>query len=109
MVLSRRFAWACAVVAAALVVGSAPRAEARAAPTFGGELTRLAQAAQLDPTVAAEARQTYRGARAAVGRLTGTRRSELQGALRTVDGIVARGQLTPARVAPLALTLERNE
>jgi hypothetical protein len=108
MAISRRSGWAYAVVAAALVLALAARAEARAARTFGGELTRLAQAAQLDPTVAAESRQTYRDARAAAGRLTGTRRTELQGALRTVDGIAARRQLTPERVTPLALTLERN-
>src|SRR3954471_16997501 len=108
MVLRSTSGWACAVVAVVLVLACAPRAEARAAPTFGGELARLAQGAQLDPTVAAEGRQTYLDARAAARRLTGTRRAELQGALRTVDGIAARGQLTPARVTPLALTLERN-
>ena len=86
-------------------------APAEAAPkrrTVARELDRLlAQGAIDQPT-----RDTHYAAlietRRTAERLTGTRRAQVAGALATVEGIAARGQLTAPRLAPLFLTLARN-
>jgi hypothetical protein len=43
-----------------------------------------------------------------VKKLKGRRKLELGAVVKTLQGIAARGQLTPSRVAPLWLTLQRN-
>ena len=99
----------CAIViGAALAACAAPVAEARAAPSVGGELNRLLRAGAIDRATRDATRAAYRTARSTAARLTGARRVELQGAVRAVEGIAARGALTPSRLAPITLTLERN-
>ena len=97
--------WVCAALAIALSGALAPGAEAR---TFGTELTRLQREGAIDPDTAAASRDAYRAARDTARRVSGARRVELGGAVRTVDGIAARGAVTPSRLPALTLTLERN-
>ena len=104
-----RAAGVCALIAAAMWPAAPAGAKARAAATFGGELTRLLAAGQIDRATLDVGRATYRSVRATARRLAGARRAELDGVLRVVDGIAARGELTPSRIPPLVLTLERNE
>ena len=87
-----------------------PRARARAAArkTVSSELARLRDSGALDAARYDELRATYAAARSAAGRLSGTRRSELQAVVRTVEDIARRGQLSLSRLGPLFLTLERN-
>jgi hypothetical protein len=47
-------------------------------------------------------------AKRSLGRLGGTRRAELGAVLSNIQAIAAAGRLTPSRLAPLFLTLERN-
>lgn len=108
MGLGWRTSWACAALAIALVAALAAASEARAARTFGTELTRLVREGAIDRDTAELSRETYRSARATVSRLSGARRLELGGVLRAVDGMAARGAVTPSRLPALTLTLERN-
>jgi hypothetical protein len=99
----------CALLAgAALAACATPVAEARAARTVGSELNRLLGTGAIDRATRDATRAAYRDARATAARLSGARRVQLQGAVRTVEGMAARGALTPSRLAPVTLTLERN-
>src|SRR5918999_1856298 len=53
-------------------------------------------------------RRTYAAARAAVGRLDGTRAAELATVLGTVDALAAQRLLRPSRLRPVFLVLNRN-
>jgi hypothetical protein len=85
-----------------------PRARLARARTVISELARMRRAGQIAPADAAQRRRAYEDARRTLRRLSGTRRRELQAVLGTIAGIAARGRLTPSRLAPLWLTLERN-
>jgi hypothetical protein len=108
MGLRWRTGWACGALVLTLAGVLGPVAEARAARTFGTELTRLTREGAVDRDTADLSRQISRDVRATVPRLSGARRLELGGALRTVEGMAARGAVTPSRLPALALTLERN-
>jgi hypothetical protein len=92
----------------AALCGSLAAAAPAGAATFGTELTRLEREGAIDGATRAESRDVYRDVRATAGRLSGARRVELQGALRAVEGIAARGAVTASRLPALTLTLERN-
>jgi hypothetical protein len=94
-----------ALLAAAL---AAPAAASERPRTFKRELARLADKGSLDATAAKRARSAYNGAVRAVRREGGRRRRELRAVVATADGIAAAGDLSPSRVAPLALILRRN-
>jgi D-glucuronyl C5-epimerase C-terminus len=99
----------CAVLLAAVLTAcTVAVAEAHAARTVGSELNRMYREGSIDAPTRAATRAAYRSARTTARRLTGARRVELGGAVRTVEGIAARGALTPSRLTPLTLTLERN-
>ena len=93
--------------------GTATSARARAGRAASSEvrreLRRLLRDEAIDALRRDQLRATYEGARATARRLTGRRRVELAGVLAIIDGIAARRQLTASRLAPLWLTLERNE
>ena len=76
--------------------------------TVAGELTKLLAAGQIDAATYAARRAAYDSAKRTVKRLRGTRRQELGAVVAILDDVAARGQLTPSRLAPLWLTLERN-
>lgn len=90
---------------------SAPPVIARATArrTVRSELARLAGSGSITVAEQAERRNAYYEAKRAMRRLSGTRRRELGAVVATLDSIAARGQLTPSRLAPLWLTLARNE
>jgi hypothetical protein len=87
---------------------AAPAAHAAKTRTIVSELRKLYAAGTIDRT-------TYLGDLAIradvnrrIKRLTGVRRTELAGALATAEGMAARGALTPGRLYPVFLTLQRN-
>jgi len=87
-----------------------PAARAARAATSAGALDRAL--ARLRPrlpvgTYPAAARELH-AARAAARRLTGTPGYELRSVLADLDGLAARGRLTPSRVPEVILTVRRN-
>jgi D-glucuronyl C5-epimerase C-terminus len=76
--------------------------------TVVGELKRLRRSGQIPAEDYASRRAIYANARSAARRLTGTRGTEMRAVLSTLDDMAARRQLTPSRLTPLWLTLERN-
>ena len=81
------------------------QAPGRAVPAA---LARLALAGAITPQDERGYARAYAEARRTLGRLTGARRLALGGMLADLEGIAARGALTPSRIPPLWLTLERN-
>jgi hypothetical protein len=77
-------------------------------PTVRGELRRMLAAGLISPADHDARRAAYDAVARAARGARGWRRRELAGALRTVEGIAARGALTPSRLALLWLMLERN-
>ena len=78
-------------------------------PTVAGELKRLTAEGKLTPEDAAAKRAVYDDAKAVEKKLTGTRKVELGGVIRDLDGMAARGSFsTPSRLPALFLTLQRN-
>ena len=80
----------------------------RRGPTVSGELRRMLRRGQIDTVRHGELRAVYDDARSTARRLRGRRGLELRGLLAILDGIASRRQLTPSRLTPLWLTLERN-
>ena len=76
--------------------------------TVTAELKRLRDAGAITPEDYAARRAAYLDARRRAKRLDGVGKSQMAAVLRTVDAIAARRQLTPSRITPLWLTLERN-
>lgn len=77
-------------------------------PSVRGELRRMLRRGELDPTGHRTLRSTYDSARRTARRLPGRRGVELRGVVALIDSIAASRQLTPSRITPLWLTLERN-
>jgi len=99
--------------AARRVAPRAPSGRSNASAAQGkrtvlGELKRLRDAGAIDPVQYADRRALYEDTRSTAKRLPGARGKELTAVVRTVEGIAASGQLSPSRLAPLWLTLERN-
>ena len=76
--------------------------------TVVGELKRLRDAAQITPEDYALRRAVYEDVKRRTRRLSGVRETIMRQVLAEVEGIAARRQLTPSRLHPLWLTLERN-
>jgi hypothetical protein len=76
--------------------------------TVTGELKRLRNAAQITPEDYAARRAVYLNVKRRTRRLRGVRETIMRQVLAEVDGIAARRQLTPSRLHPLWLTMERN-
>ena len=88
------------------VAGVAARKKKRR--TVIGELKRLRDAGRITPEDYAVRRAVYADVKRGTRRLSGVRESIMRSVVATVDGIAARRQLTPSRLNPLWLTLERN-
>jgi hypothetical protein len=84
------------------------RATTAAHRTALSVLRRLHTRGRIDDAEYAARRRSYHRALHAARQLSGTRRSELKAVIASLNGIAARGQLTPSRLAPLWLTLDRN-
>jgi hypothetical protein len=76
--------------------------------TVRRELARLLAEGQIDQATHDAHRATYNRARKAYKRLTGARKAALGGTLENAELVAAQGELTPSRLAPLFLTVERN-
>src|SRR4051812_23270852 len=87
---------------------AAPGAHAAARKTVKGELKKRSAAGNLAPADYQADLQAYADARAKVKKLSGARRLELDGVVRDLEDMAARGQLEPSRLPALFLTLRRN-
>jgi hypothetical protein len=76
--------------------------------TVRGELARLLAEGQIDQATHDSHRATFNSARKAYKKLTGARKLALGGALENAELVAAGGFLTPSRLAPLFLMVERN-
>jgi hypothetical protein len=94
-----------AVLAVAFVRAPTARADT---PTVLSELARFRDAGVLDPATYGARKATYDSAVRLGKKLPGFRGVQMRGVVGQLDGIAARGDLTPERIAPLWLTLERN-
>jgi D-glucuronyl C5-epimerase C-terminus len=90
---------------AAVARGLAPR---RATRTVQGALDRLRDAGRVDQTDVDARMKTWRAALAARRTLTGQRRAELTAVAANVAAFARTGRLTPGRLGPVFLTLDRN-
>jgi hypothetical protein len=91
----------------------AASARAHAATTKGPTVTRalvtLFHAGTITEAVYKKDYATYSAAKRSLGKLTGTRRSELAAVMSNVQAMAAAGQMTASRQAVIFLTLEKNE
>jgi D-glucuronyl C5-epimerase C-terminus len=76
--------------------------------TVAGELKRLRDGGLITPEDYTARRAAYQDAKRRTRSLSGVRAAQMRGVLAAVEGIAARRQLTPSRLAPLWLTLQRN-
>jgi len=98
-----------AAVGARTPLATAAKARRRKKPpTVAGELRRLYDEGQLDRATYLVRRADYLDFRRAVKNFSGRRRADMAGVLGVVDGIAARGALTPSRLPALWLTMARN-
>jgi hypothetical protein len=81
---------------------------ARNSRTVAGALRYARLTKRITRATYARHRREYAAARAAVGRLDGTRAVELGVVLQTVDALAAQRMLTPSRLRPVFLILRRN-
>jgi hypothetical protein len=73
------------------------------------ELQAMRDAGQIDRAIYRARRDAYRSFKHAVPHFSGARHADMAGVLGVVDGIAARGDLTPSRLEPLWLTMQRNQ
>jgi hypothetical protein len=83
-------------------------AAAKHGPTVSGALQSLLRSGAITEAVYRQDYSAYVAAKRSVGRIGGTRRSELSAVLSNVQQMAGAGALTPSRLAAVFLTLERN-
>jgi D-glucuronyl C5-epimerase C-terminus len=98
----------CVFVTVLCSLCAVPAAQAKARRTVTSELQRLYASGAVAQADYAVDRAIYSDARARVKKLSGARRLELDGVLRDLDDMAARGQLSASRAPALFLTLQRN-
>jgi hypothetical protein len=76
--------------------------------TVTGELKRLRDRGLVTPEDYTARRAVYQDAKRRARSLSGARAAEMRAVLATVEAIAARRQLTPSRLGPLWLTIQRN-
>src|SRR5215213_4969357 len=97
-----------AIALASGVLTGASEARAVKQRTIASELKKLYASGAIDQATYAADRAIHADVKRRIKRLTGTRKAQLAGALATVEGMAARGQLRASRLPPLFLTLSRN-
>jgi hypothetical protein len=90
------------------VAGIAAKKKKKKKRTVIGELKRLRNKGQITPEDYAARRAVYTDVKRSTRRLKGVRETIMRQVLAEVEGIAARRQLTPSRLHPLWLTMERN-
>ena len=103
---------AIVALAAGFAAASAGVAEARAhasrGPSVTAALKRLDRAGSIAPAQYTQYSRAYAAAKRSLGRLSGTRRSELGAVIANVQAMAASGYFSPSRLPVIFLTLERN-
>ena len=84
------------------------RAASARGPSVSGALKSLQASGAITPAVYQQDYSAYVAAKHSLGKLSGTRRTELGAVLANVQAIAAAGQFTASRLGALFLTLERN-
>jgi D-glucuronyl C5-epimerase C-terminus len=105
--LSGALALAGPAAAPAHATQSARRA-ATHGPSVAGALSSLQQSGTITPAVYQQDSSAYLAAKRSLGKLSGTRHTELGAVLSNMQAIAAAGGFTPSRLGVLFLTLERN-
>jgi hypothetical protein len=82
--------------------------KARRSPTVAGALRLALLTGHVSPATHARLAREYADAKAAAGRLTGARSSELHAVIGSVDALAAAHLLEPSRLKPVFLVLRRN-
>lgn len=95
-------------LAAAPASAAKPRAHAGRAPTVSSALQGLQRSGQITPALYAKYAGAYSAAKRSLGRLSGTRRSELGAVMANVEAMAAGGYFSASRLPVIFLTLERN-
>jgi hypothetical protein len=85
-----------------------PRAWASRGPTVTAALQSLQRSGAITPPQYAQYAGAYAAAKRSLGRLSGTRRSELGAVMANVQAMAAGGYFSPSRLPVIFLTLERN-
>src|SRR5215208_2236781 len=110
--MPRRGSQRCASIAltCTLALGAQGAAAHAAKPrkTVARELTALYERGAIDQATYDADRAIHVEVKRAIRSLEGTRKAELAGALASVEGIAARGDLRASRLPPLFLGLQRN-
>jgi D-glucuronyl C5-epimerase C-terminus len=96
-------------LAASPASAAKPRAHGTASkPTVSSALQGLQRSGQITPALYAKYAGAYSAAKRSLGRLSGTRRSELGAVMANVEAMAAGGYFTASRLPVIFLTLERN-
>jgi hypothetical protein len=116
-----RFRHLAALLAGSLILGGlsaipadavrspgASRAIAARTPSVSAALLSLERSGAITPAVYQQDYSAYVAAKRSLGRLSGTRRTELGAVLANVQAIAAAHEFTASRLPALFLTLERN-
>jgi hypothetical protein len=99
---------ALALSALALLLALAPSQAAAAKPTVSGALQSLKRSNQITPAQYTQYLNAYTAAKSSLGKLKGTRHTELGAVLENVQTMAAGGYFIPSRLPVIFLTLERN-
>ena len=95
-------------LAACTASAAKPRARASRGPSVTAALKGLQRSGQITPALYTKYAGAYSAARRSLGRLSGTRRSELGAVLANVEAMAAGGYFIASRLPVIFVTLERN-
>jgi hypothetical protein len=87
---------------------SKPRARAASGPTVTAALQSLQRSGQITPALYTKYTSAYAAAKRSLGKLSGTRRTELGAVLSNVQAMAASGYFIASRLPVIFLTLENN-
>jgi len=87
---------------------SRPRAHAASGPSVTAALQSLQRSGQITPALYAKYTGAYAAAKRSLGKLSGTRRTELGAVLSNVQAMAASGYFIASRLPVIFLTLENN-
>jgi hypothetical protein len=96
------------LLAASAASAAKPRAHASRGPSVTAALQGLQRSGQITPALYAKYSGAYSAAKRSLGRLSGTRRSELGAVMGNVEAMAAGGYFSASRLPVIFLTLERN-
>jgi D-glucuronyl C5-epimerase C-terminus len=89
-------------------IAARPQAHASRGPSVSAALASLKRSSAITPAQYTQYYGAYIAAKNSLGRLSGTRRTELGAVLANVQAMAASGYFSPSRLPVIFLTLERN-